>query len=209
MSRSITLIAVAGAALTLVVPLAWGQGQPLGQDDPATAATKQRSVQLGRLYQKDAAVFGVDPATEAVMLRSQELGRVYQTDPNVLRGDEPLPAYGYSAMAVMKATEAQEKKLVSMLDARERAFAEKRKVQLASGSERPTGGQDSRSSDHFLANDNRVGVEPTTRPLSVPAADDGTNIEWAQIGFGIGAGLLLALGLVLAVRVTRSRQLAH
>jgi hypothetical protein len=195
MSRSITLIAVAGAALTLVVPLAWGQGQPVGRDDPVTTTIKQRSVQLGRLHQKDEAVFGVDPATEAVILRSRELGRAYQNDPSIF---ETRPA-----------TQAREKELFAMLDARERAFAEKRKVQLASGSDRPARGQDTRAIDHVLANDNRVGAEPSTRPVSVAPVDEGTNIEWAQIGLGLGAGLLLAFGLVLAVRVSRGRQLAH
>ena len=43
------------------------------------------------------------------------------------------------------------------------------------------------------------------------SSDTGWNVEldWSQLGIGFGMGLLLALGLYLAVRVTRIRPLAH
>lgn len=41
---------------------------------------------------------------------------------------------------------------------------------------------------------------------SVPA---GSDRDWSQLGTGFGLGLILALGLMLAMRYTRGRQLAH
>jgi hypothetical protein len=35
------------------------------------------------------------------------------------------------------------------------------------------------------------------------------DIAWLQIGIGFGGGILLAIGLVLAMRVTGVRQPAH
>ena len=37
----------------------------------------------------------------------------------------------------------------------------------------------------------------------------GTEVEWPTVGIGFGIGLVLALGLYLAMRVTRTRPLAH
>ena len=37
----------------------------------------------------------------------------------------------------------------------------------------------------------------------------GSDRDWSQLGTGFGIGLILALGLVLAMRYTRGRQLAH
>lgn len=53
----------------------------------------------------------------------------------------------------------------------------------------------------------QVDAVSAAAPLSAP--DSSTQIEWLQIGIGFGVGILLALGLWLAVRVTRTRPLAH
>ena len=37
----------------------------------------------------------------------------------------------------------------------------------------------------------------------------GSEIHWAQLGIGFAVGLFLVLGVILAVRVTRSHRLAH
>lgn len=50
---------------------------------------------------------------------------------------------------------------------------------------------------------------PLAGPADVATVRSGSEIEWPQIGVGFGAGLLLALGLVLGLRYTRVRQLAH
>ncbi len=48
--------------------------------------------------------------------------------------------------------------------------------------------------------------DPVTTPSSTGS---GTELDWPQIGIGFGMGLLLALGLYLAMKTTRHRPLAH
>lgn len=40
-------------------------------------------------------------------------------------------------------------------------------------------------------------------------ATSGRDVEWQELGIGFGAGVLLALGLVLGLRAVRIRPLAH
>ena len=61
-----------------------------------------------------------------------------------------------------------------------------------------------------LVGDNYRDVsKPVSRPTTIAASDSGREIEWPQIGMGFGLGVLLALGLVVAMRYTRIRPLAH
>lgn len=52
-------------------------------------------------------------------------------------------------------------------------------------------------------------VEAVSAAAPVSAPDSSPQIAWLQIGIGVGIGILLALGLWLAVRLTRTRSLAH
>jgi hypothetical protein len=56
-----------------------------------------------------------------------------------------------------------------------------------------------------------VGMTPdvTTPVTPILTTSTGTEIEWPQIGFGLGLGLLLALGFWVAMRFVRIRPLAH
>lgn len=47
------------------------------------------------------------------------------------------------------------------------------------------------------------------RPEQVSATSSGREIEWPQLGIGFGLGIVLLLGLLLAIRVSRTRPLAH
>jgi hypothetical protein len=54
----------------------------------------------------------------------------------------------------------------------------------------------------------------TTPDVSPPVAEtsatgSGSEIEWPQIGFGLGLGILLGFGIFLAMRFIRVRPLAH
>jgi len=49
---------------------------------------------------------------------------------------------------------------------------------------------------------------PSSDPVSVRPIS-GREIEWPQIGAGFGIGILLVLGLMLTLRLTRGRSLAH
>ena len=53
----------------------------------------------------------------------------------------------------------------------------------------------------------RVDAVSAAAPVSAP--DSSPQIAWLQIGIGFAVGILLALGLWLAVRLTRTRSLAH
>jgi hypothetical protein len=37
----------------------------------------------------------------------------------------------------------------------------------------------------------------------------GREIDWSQLGIGFGVGMVFVLGLIVAVRLTRSQRLAH
>jgi hypothetical protein len=56
--------------------------------------------------------------------------------------------------------------------------------------------------------DDRFTIDPTSgqEPVTVGS---GRELELPQIGIGLGMGLALALGLFLVMRYTRGRQLAH
>ena len=63
--------------------------------------------------------------------------------------------------------------------------------------------------DRFVANDNRFQPVPSNDPVSVSATGSGRELDWPQLGIGFGIGIALILGLLLAMRATRQRQLAH
>ena len=65
------------------------------------------------------------------------------------------------------------------------------------------------SVDRRIVGDNREPSKPVNRPTTIAASDSGREIEWSQIGMGFGLGILLAIGLFLAMRSTRIRHLAH
>ena len=66
------------------------------------------------------------------------------------------------------------------------------------------------SVDRRIVGDNyREPLKPVTHPATIAASGSGNEIEWPQVGIGFGLGVLLAIGLLLAMRFTRIRQLAH
>jgi hypothetical protein len=46
-------------------------------------------------------------------------------------------------------------------------------------------------------------------PASTESASSWSELDWSQLGIGFGLGLLLAAGLLLTIRATRIRRLAH
>jgi hypothetical protein len=126
-----------------------------------------------------------------------------------------LDAYPASSVRITDARENPvSTELTSMLDERELALIEKRNVQLSNSIspdvfERAVGARDTRSADHFNANDNRFRVAPVDKPIEVAVTGSGDEIEWPQVGIGFGVGIALALGLLLGLRATRQPPLAH
>lgn len=101
---------------------------------------------------------------------------------------------------------------VSPLDAREKAFGAKREAQLASAVspdafERAVESHTGSVREPVV--DDRFRIDPTTVPGPGSVAASGREVEWPQIGIGFAIGLLLAAGLYLAMRLSRTRQLAH
>ena len=94
-----------------------------------------------------------------------------------------------------RAGAARQQELTSMLDARERSFAAK--VVAVTGT----------SSDPVR--DDRFRLDPSSIPTPAATISTARDVEWLQIGIGFGGGLLLAIGLFLAMRMTRVRQTAH
>ena len=51
--------------------------------------------------------------------------------------------------------------------------------------------------------------ESANVPVASSPINSGQDLEWPQIGIGFGVGIVLALGLFLAMRYSRIRPLAH
>ena len=190
MSRIITLITAIGAAL-LVVPAAWGQTQPDARD-----------VGMNKLY----GLGEYSPEARALKLRGEGLNKLYglgewaTTTPTSIEVRERGMSVG------------RENPTTSMLDAREQAFAAKRNVQLSTGTQpdafERTVAANERSKPVIVVDD-RFRIDPTSQPTSVSATGSGDEIQWPQVGIGFGVGITLVFGLLLALRATRQRQLAH
>jgi hypothetical protein len=79
------------------------------------------------------------------------------------------------------------------------------RVRIATAGERAV--QPTNSNAGYLYAADR-GVGPTN-PLVVSAMHSGTDLEWPQLGIGLGTGIALALGQMLMLRQTTQRPLAH
>src|SRR5438128_12629259 len=50
---------------------------------------------------------------------------------------------------------------------------------------------------------------PASSSPEAPSTASGQKIDWAQLGIGFGIGMFFVLGVILAVRVSRSHRFAH
>jgi hypothetical protein len=94
-----------------------------------------------------------------------------------------------------RAAAAKQKELFAVLDARERSFAASR-VAATAGTPEPA------HDDHFR-------FDPSSVPTPVAKSDPGGGFDWSQLGIGFAVGVLLMLGLMVAMRMPRARQPAH
>ncbi len=147
--------------------------------------------------------------------------------------DQQQASVRVSPDAVDRALAAEQQRLFSMLDARERSFetkvstarpmldirerglVEKREVQLSSGVypdavERAVEAR-SQTRTPLPADFDRFRIDPSANPVQVTdtTTSSGREIEWPQVGIGFGVGIALILGLLLALRSTRTRPLVH
>jgi hypothetical protein len=100
---------------------------------------------------------------------------------------------------------------VDPLEARERALGTKTEIMLGSDfyADGFAAALQSRQTGPEPVRDDRFRIDPTSVPVQAAPTSSGTEIEWPQVGAGFGIGLVLALGLYLAMRFTRIRPLAH
>ncbi len=96
---------------------------------------------------------------------------------------------------------AQEQAQAQSFDARGAMASDSVDAALASERSR-------RAAAQFYANSTR-GTVLVDRTDPVSAKNSGRDVEWPQVGVGFGLGLLLAIGLFVAMRSTRIRTLAH
>jgi hypothetical protein len=87
---------------------------------------------------------------------------------------------------------AAQQDLAAMLDARERSLV----TRPATAPQDPV-------------RDDRFRLDPSSIPTPVTTTGSGRDLEWPQIGAGFALGVLLMIGLLLAMRTPRVRQPAH
>lgn len=90
---------------------------------------------------------------------------------------------------------ARQQEVVAEFDARKRASSAGRTASTRLGPE-PV------RDDHYR-------LDPTTLPTPIAATEPGGGIDWAQLGIGFFAGVLLMAALIGAMRIPRVRQPAH
>ncbi len=211
MSRKSTIITAVGAALVLSLPAtALGQSSerfgdgPVNQfDAQATEAQVLRGQALDRYYGiGEYSGAKVDPATQAQILRGQALGRYYDGTKVVM-----LDAREQSLVAKGQVEQ------VSPVDSREAALGAKREAQMADvvgpdAFERAVIANE--RSKPVIVVDDRFRLNPNTGFDPTPVtATNSRDIEWPQVGIGLGIGVLLMIGLYLTLKATRQRPLAH
>ena len=188
------ITAISGAALVLAVPAAWGD---------SWFADQQAGVRVSPDL--------VDRAVAAEQARlSNILPDLNDRAESRYQATQVFPDLDDRAEGRWPALD-QNNQTVSMLDQREQAFGAKREAQLTSGQypdviERAV---TAKGPARTYVGDDRFRIEPTNVPVQVSAPSSGSELDWSQLGIGFGMGILLALGLFLAVRLTRIRPLAH
>ncbi len=61
----------------------------------------------------------------------------------------------------------------------------------------------------LLSGEDHTGVQPVATATPVASSSSGRDIAWSQLGIGLGIGIILAFGLMLALKATRQRPLVH
>jgi hypothetical protein len=154
---------------------------------------------------------------QALLVRSKAMNEKYQSEqssPVVGERFQPAPQWQQALSARSEALNQQHQLgeySVSSIDAREQALTAKYEAQMASTLAPDSFERAANAAirDHReIVVDDRFRLDPTNVP-TVTATSSGREIDFPQVGIGLGIGLLLAIGLYLAVRFTRIRPLAH
>lgn len=214
MTRKISLItAVAGAALVLSVPAAWGKPQPVGpsvefmmaEDGFDDAVAAKLALQSTPISSPDA----VDRAQAAHL--SQQSNPI--TSPDAV---DRAAVSNQSQSQYIKALTARSEGLNKKYGLGEFAQKPESKTSPSQRAEllRSEGlnrmyGLGEFATGRVYIDDRSEWLDPNSLPVNVSATSSDRDIEWPQIGAGLGIGIVLAIGLVLALRLGRGRPLAH
>ncbi len=202
MTRRISFISIIGAALVLAAPALGGVPERFVDGPQWQQALELRSEALNQQY----GLGDYDPALTALALRSEALNQQHGLGEHAASPVDMLIA---RERALETKSQVASVDSTSALDAREEAFGAKREAQLVAG-----GAKDVFERTVIAATrettpvvvDDRFRIDPTANPVPVEVT---SGREWPQIGFGLGIALLLGIGLLLAMRSTRIRPVAH
>jgi hypothetical protein len=175
--------AVAGAALLIAAVPAWGQGQPATYPDVVERATAAKIASESTTQLNLRAVLPSDSVESSIGARQRYVAH----QPFNLRAVLPSDSVE-SAMAPQPFNFRD----VVASDSVESALAAERYVDR-----------------RVVADNYREPPKPVTPSNAIVTSDSGGGLEWPQIGIGFGIGILLALGLMLTVRLTRVPPIAH
>ena len=188
MTRRISLITtIVGAALMLGVPAAWGDNYFADRQDQAIASAMHEDG-------FDQAVLAAKQNRLSATLDARERALGARVEPQWLKALEARSValnrmYGVGEVA--KTTESATKQPV---DARSEGL--NRMYGLG-------------KYHNPVADSDRFRIDHSNVPTPPSVTSSGREIEWPQIGIGFGIGFVLILGLVLALKATRTPPVAH
>ncbi len=213
MTRRISFISIIGAALVLAAP-AFGKGERFEQTPQWKQALEARSEGLNQQHGLGRYATAVPPsrltesiasreAMERAMLQAERRYDFFQ-DAGLAGVDTRAELRRASYVAVTAGPDADPSSTVAGRTGVFEAMNE-----AVSG--RGLGVSATVDPSSTVAGRTRVFeamTQATANPVSIEVTN-GREIEWPQVGIGLGIGLLLGLGLVMAIRHTRIRPLAH
>jgi hypothetical protein len=225
MTRRIRFITIVGAALVLTAP-AFGQGQPAESvwEDALVAKSNGTYLHYRGAEQTQRAVAPTSVWEQALIARSQGLNARYglgQHSPALkalqYRSEALNRQYGLGEFArvvpparLTESIVSREQTARAMLQAERRygMFRDAGLTDLSTPAE--LRGAALRDVTHAPDAFERTVISSTREASPVPVeTTSGSEVDWPQIGLGAGFGLLLGLGLVVAIRFVRIRPLAH
>jgi hypothetical protein len=189
MTPKISLVtAVAGAALVLAVPAAWGKGQAVVQT--------QDQQELSTAY----------------MMAEDGFDRAVATKPSVPSSVSTYPDANERAIPVVSgvSTYLDANERGGVTNQSEPGWLKALRIR-GEGLDKMYGLGDFASTSTvagYLDANERAEPPVQSTPISVTTSGGG-EIEWPQVGIGLGIGIVLMLGLFVALRATRIRPLAH
>jgi len=188
MTRNISLVtAVVGAALVLGVPAAWGDSW--FNDQQQASVRVSPDVVDRAVAAKQKSLSSVPDARHSSLVTRQRALEARE-EPFDARGDALNRQYGLGKYAVSTETTAPNQLVDARSDGLNRLYG-------LGKYQTPVGDFD------------RFRIDHSNVPVPVSVTSSGREIDWPQIGIGFGVGMIIVMGLILALKATHSRPFAH